>query len=72
MDICGFSAFSKTLPEKVENRFQVFGLVSKTFLFCLEQPIMFLFQSRHKMPLKKINFHISAHIHPFDELMAGA
>jgi hypothetical protein len=24
------------------------------------------------MPLKKINFHISAHIHPFDELMAGA
>jgi hypothetical protein len=31
LDICRFSAFWKTPPEKVENRSQVFGLVSKTF-----------------------------------------
>jgi hypothetical protein len=29
MDICRFSVFWKTPPEKVENRSQVFGLVSK-------------------------------------------
>jgi hypothetical protein len=31
LDVCFFSVFWKTPPEKVEDRSQVFGLVSKTF-----------------------------------------
>jgi hypothetical protein len=47
-------------------------LKSGNFFFSLERPFMFLFQVRHKMQFKKIISHISAHIHLFDELMAGA